>query len=202
MMNARTLRNPAWHPLRLLGATLLVAVAASFAHTAMAMPADGGWGHGRHGAMGGPGMGMGMGEHGMGGPGMGGPGMGPGHAMNRMLDLVNATPEQRAQIQKIQQAAQADMQAQREAGRKLHEQQRALFAQPTVDERAVETLRQQMLAQHDQASKRMTQAMLEVNRVLTPEQRKTLADRMAQRSAMMERHRAERAAADAQPKPR
>ena len=36
--------------------------------------------------------------------------------------------------------------------------------------------------------------MLEISRVLTPEQRKTIADRMAQRGAMMERHRAERAA--------
>jgi Spy/CpxP family protein refolding chaperone len=68
----------------------------------------------------------------------------------------------------------------------------ALFTQPTVDARAVETLRQQMLAQHDQASKRMLQTMLDVSRVLTPEQRKTLADRMAQRRSMMDRHRTER----------
>ena len=71
----------------------------------------------------------------------------------------------------------------------------ALFAQPTVDARAAETLRQQMLAQHDQVSKRALQAMLDVSRVLTAEQRKALADRMAQRKAMMERHRAEREAA-------
>jgi Spy/CpxP family protein refolding chaperone len=53
-----------------------------------------------------------------------------------------------------------------------------------------------MLAQHDQASKRKMQVMLDVSRVLTPEQRKTLADRMAKRRAMMERHHSERQALD------
>jgi Spy/CpxP family protein refolding chaperone len=123
------------------------------------------------------------------------------HQLERLLDGANVSAEQRTQIKQITEAARADLQAQHEAGRQLHEQQRALLAQPTVDERAVETLRQQMLAQHDQASKRMTQAMLEVSRVLTPEQRKTLAERMAQRRDMMERHRAERAAIDPPPQP-
>ena len=72
----------------------------------------------------------------------------------------------------------------------------ALFTQPTVDARAAEALRQQMLAQHDQASQRMLQTMLDVSRVLTPEQRKTLSDRMQQRRSMMERHRHERQSLD------
>jgi protein CpxP len=67
---------------------------------------------------------------------------------------------------------------------------RQLFTQPTVDARAVETLRQQMLAQHDQASKRMMQAMLDGSRVLTPEQRAKMADMAGQRRAMMERRAA------------
>jgi Spy/CpxP family protein refolding chaperone len=180
-------------PLRLLTATLVVAVAGSFAHAAMAAPHDGMGGPGHHGAMDGPGMGD---------FGMGGPGMGRGHQMDRMLDLVNASAEQRAQIKQIQQAAQTDLQAQHEAARKLREQSQALFAQPTVDARAVEALRQQMLAQHDQSSKRMTQALLDVSRVLTVEQRKVLADRMGKRRAMMERHRAEREATEPAPKPR
>jgi Spy/CpxP family protein refolding chaperone len=62
----------------------------------------------------------------------------------------------------------------------------------------VEALRQQQLAQHDQASKRMTQALVDAARVLTPEPRKMMADRMAQRRALMERHRAEREAIDPQ----
>ena len=67
-----------------------------------------------------------------------------------------------------------------------------MFAQPNVDARALETLRQQMVAQHDQASKRKLQVMLDVSRVLTPEQRKTMAERLDKRQAMMQRHRSER----------
>ena len=120
---------------------------------------------------------------------MGGPMLGGPHA-ERLLDAVNATADQRTQIKQIMDSARADMKAQREAGRALHDQMRQLFTQPTVDARAAETLRQQQLAQHDAASKRMAQAMVEASRVLTPEQRaKTLAERMAgQRRSMMERH--------------
>lgn len=161
------------HPVtsRALGAfvaTAIVVVAATLSPTAMAMP-------GGHGGM----------QHG--GGMMGNPKM-----AERMLDGVNATPEQRTQIRQLMEAAKSDMQAQRESGRTLREQAAKLFAEPNVDARAAETLRQQMLAQHDTASKRMTQLMLDVSRVLTPEQRKQMAERMAQRRTMMERHRQER----------
>lgn len=178
-MQTSTLKSPR-HAMRLLTATLAVALAAGLAQTAFAQPFGG------PGAPGGPGMGrggMGM-DAGIGAPMM----------SERMLDSVNATAEQRSQIKQIVQAARTDLAAQRDAGIKLREQGRTLFAQPTVDARAAEALRQQALAQHDQASKRMLQAMLDVSRVLTPEQRKTLAERMAQRRGMMERHRAERRA--------
>lgn len=193
-MNALNLKLTQY-PVRLLAATFAIALASSFAQTAIAQP------------MGGPGGPGGPGHHGMaghrggGGHGMGMMGMEGGpRMMARLLDAVNATPEQRAQIKQLTDAAQADMRSQHDAGRKLHEQNQALFAQPTVDARAAEALRQQMLAQHDQASKRMLQLKLDVSRVLTPEQRKTLADRMAQRRSMMERHRAERDALDKAPR--
>jgi protein CpxP len=172
----RSLTQRPTQQMRLLMASLLVAGAATFAQTAWAMP-GGHEGHGRQGMAGMHGKGAGM--------------MGGRH-IERMLDEVKATPEQRAQIKQLTDAARTDMQAQREAGRKLHEQSRSLWAQPNVDANAAEALRQQMLAQHDQASKRGLQLMLDVSRVLTPEQRKTLADRMQQRRSMMERHRHER----------
>ena len=40
------------------------------------------------------------------------------------------------------------------------------------------------------------QAMIDISRVLTPEQRKQLAERMAQRRTMMERHMKERRSLD------
>jgi Spy/CpxP family protein refolding chaperone len=160
-------------PLRLVIATVVVALAGGLTLTASAQP---------------------MGDmHGMRGmrEGMGGPMM-----MERMLDSVNASTDQRAQIQQIMQAAHADVQAQHQQMQTLHQQGRALFAQPNVDARAAETLRQQELALHDQTSKRMLQARLDASAVLTPAQRQTLAAKLAQRQALMERQRAERAALD------
>jgi Spy/CpxP family protein refolding chaperone len=171
-------------------ATAALALAAAWAQTAHAAPSDGmpgmrgGHGpemmqdrpHGMHDGAGGGGMGMAMSPR----------------FLERMFDTVNATPDQRTQITRIMEAARTDMKAQGEARRALHQQGQAIFTQPTVDARAAEALRQQMLALHDQASKRMLQARLDISRVLTPEQRKLLADRMEKHRAMMERHRSER----------
>lgn len=112
--------------------------------------------------------------------------------IERLLDGVNASDAQRAQVRQITDAARADLKAQREAGKSLRQQQLQLFTQPTVDANAVEALRRQMLAQHDQASQRMTQAMLDVSRVLTPEQRVQLAEKMKARRDLMQRHQRER----------
>ncbi len=136
------------------------------------------------------------GRHGHGGMGGGiGGGMGM-HMSERMLDSVNATPEQRTQIKQIMQGAMTDLAAQREAGRALRMQAMTVFTQPNVDANAAEALRQQMLARHDQASKRMMQAMLETSRVLTPDQRRQLAEGLAKRQEMMQRHQRERGQMD------
>ena len=122
--------------------------------------------------------------------------MGGGPRMERMLDAVDATPEQRAQIKQIFDAARSDLRGQREQARALRQQVMTLFTQPTVDARAAEALRAQMSAQQDAASKRMLQAMLDASRVLTPQQRQQLAEKMQQRRAMMERHMNERRSLD------
>ena len=128
------------HPARLYLAGLSLALAGAFATSVQAAP-------------GGPGT-MGQGTMMAQGP-MGGPGGHGGHGavggmfdgmMTRMLDRVNATPEQRTQIQQIMQSQAGEMRAQREAGRALRQQAMTLFAQPTVDAAAVEALRQKQLA--------------------------------------------------------
>ena len=108
-----------------------------------------------------------------------------GRMIDRMLDGLSATDAQRAQIKQITQAAAADMKAQREAGRALREKGMHIFAAPTVDAAAAEQLRQQMLAQHDQMSRRTLQAMLDASQVLTPEQRAKVGERMKQRGDSM-----------------
>lgn len=109
-----------------------------------------------------------------------------GRGIDHMLDGLGATEAQRAQVKQIAMAAAADLKTQREAGHALHEKSMEVFAAPTVDAAAAESLRQQMLAQHDQASKRVLQAMLDASKVLTPEQRAKLAERFKQRRAIMQ----------------
>jgi protein CpxP len=157
------------HGMRWLAASVVLAVASTVALSAWAQPG----GDGPHGG--------GMGEHGM---FMGSPER-MARGIDRMLDGVNATDAQRAQIKQIAQQAAVDLKAQREAGRALHDKSLAIFTAPTVDAAAAESVRQQMLAQHDTASRRMLQAMLDVSRVLTPEQRAKLGEQMKQRQQRM-----------------
>ena len=139
-------------------------------------------------AMEGPGMHRGMhgGMGGMGGMMFGGSPEHAGRMLDGMLDGLNATDAQRGQIKQITAAAAADMKTQMQAGRGLRQRGMEIFTAPTVDAAAAEQLRQQMLQQHDQMSRRMTQAMVDVARVLTPEQRAKIGDRMKDRHARME----------------
>jgi Spy/CpxP family protein refolding chaperone len=126
------------------------------------------------------------------GQGMEGVGMmfggGSGHMarhLDRMIDGLGVSDAQRTQIRQIAQAAAADLKAQRKTARGLRAQGLQIFTAPSVDAAAAESLRQQMLAQHDQASRRTLQAMLDVSQVLTPEQRAKLGERMKERQAVM-----------------
>jgi len=175
---------------RLLGGMLL-AVAGTLALSAWAQnePPHPGYGGGprmHHAGLGGPGMFMGRPEQ-----------------LDRMVDHLlkglNASDAQRSQIRQIVQATAADLKTQHEAGRGLHEQGLQLLAAPTVDAAAIESLRQQAEARHDQASKRVTQGLVEIAQVLTPEQRTQLAERIKARGEAR-RDRAARALKDAPPR--
>ncbi len=136
---------------------------------------------------GGPGMGRHM-HGGMGGGGMmfGGSPERMGRMIDHMLDGLNATDAQRTQIKQIAAAAAADLKSQTQSGRALRQRGMQIFTAPAVDAAAAEQVRQQMLQQHDQMSRRVTQAMLDVARVLTPEQRAKIGERMRDRQARME----------------
>lgn len=130
-----------------------------------------------------PGSGGPGGHHG--GPGMMAPGgMFAGH-MDHMLELVNATDAQRSQIDAIFKAAHQDLKSQHETGMQLHQQMAALYTAPNIDAAAIESLRQQMSAQHEAASKRLSQASIDAARVLTPEQRAKIGDIMKKRHDRM-----------------
>lgn len=109
----------------------------------------------------------------------------PGMHLMHALDDVGATDAQRQQIREIFKSAREELRGQREQGQALRKQMLQAFAAPNVDANAVETLRKQQLALHDAASQRMSRAMVEAARVLSPEQRAKLTETMSKR---MERH--------------
>jgi Spy/CpxP family protein refolding chaperone len=168
--------------LKWLAAGVVLAISATVALSAWAQPGPGGRHHGE--GMGGPGM-MFMGGHGRG--------------LDRMLDSVNASDAQRAKIKQIAQQAATDLKAQREQNRGLRERMLQIYTAPTDDATAADGVRRQMLAQHEAASLRMQQAMLDIANTLTPEQRAKIAELVAQRRQhMMERMQQHRQ--NAQPK--
>lgn len=114
--------------------------------------------------------------------------------VDRLLDGLDATDAQRAQIRQIAQSAAKDIKAQREAGKGLREKGRELFTAPTIDEAAVEALRQQQALAHDAVSRRMTQALVDAAKVLDPKQRATLAARLEKRHRPPMRHDREQSA--------
>ncbi|MBA4219018.1 MAG: Spy/CpxP family protein refolding chaperone [Proteobacteria bacterium] len=108
-----------------------------------------------------------------------------GDHLDHWLDLVNATDAQRSQISAIFKAARQDLAGQRDAGRKLREQMATLYGATNVDAVAIESVRAQIGAQREIASKRLSQASIEAARVLSPEQRAKLVDIVKKREARM-----------------
>jgi Spy/CpxP family protein refolding chaperone len=115
---------------------------------------------------------------------------GPG--FERLLDDVKATEAQRKQIREITDKARTDLRALHDKAQAQHHSAMAIWTSPKLDAAEAEKQRQQMLAQHDQVSKRMMQAMLDVGQVLTPEQRAKAAATLQQRREGMQERLAER----------
>jgi protein CpxP len=92
---------------------------------------------------------------------------------------VDATDAQKQQLGPIVKAAARDLLPVRDRMREARGQAMTLLSQPTVDRAALETLRATQLQLAEQASRRLVQALADVADVLTPEQRKQLAERTA-----------------------
>ena len=92
----------------------------------------------------------------------------------RMLDAVGASADQKARIAEILHTGLKPMM---EAHARLHDTHaalHALLAAPTIDRDALERLRAGEIAQIDQASKSMVQALADAAEVLRPDQRAKL----------------------------
>jgi periplasmic protein CpxP/Spy len=94
---------------------------------------------------------------------------------------LDATADQQVKIANIAKAAVADL-------RPLHEKAHAarapavtLLTAPTIDRSAIERLRAEQIGLAETASKRIAQALADAADVLSPEQRRKVADWMASR---------------------
>jgi Spy/CpxP family protein refolding chaperone len=94
---------------------------------------------------------------------------------------VDATPEQRSRLTEIAKAAARELRPLREKVRDARKRAMALLSAPSIDRAALERLRAEQIQAADAVSRRMSQAFADAAEVLTPDQRKKIAERMQRR---------------------
>ena len=94
---------------------------------------------------------------------------------------ADATPEQTKKIADIAKAAARDVLPLREKAQGVRKQLSDLLTQPAIDRAQLEKVRAEQMANAETLTKRMTQALADAGDVLTPEQRKKVAERMEER---------------------
>src|SRR5712675_428829 len=98
---------------------------------------------------------------------------------------IDATADQQAKIAAIAKAAVADLRPLREKAQAARAQAVTLLTAPTIDRSAIERLRAEQIGLAETASKRIAQALADAADVLSPEQRRKVADWMARRRPWM-----------------
>lgn len=101
------------------------------------------------------------------------------HMLRHLYVEVDATDAQKQQLGPIVKAAVRDLLPLHDRIHEARSQAVTLLSQPTVDRAALEVLRASQVQLWEQASRRLAQALADVADVLTPEQRKQLAERAA-----------------------
>ena len=94
---------------------------------------------------------------------------------------IDATDAQKAKLDPIVKQAAKELMPLRGKMRAARRQGMTLFSAETIDRGAIERLRAEQIAAADEASKRFVRALADVAEVLTPEQRKTVAERIERR---------------------
>lgn len=98
--------------------------------------------------------------------------------MERMLDEIDATPEQREALEGIMDSAHEEMGAMFEEMRGTRAEMAEVLGAAEIDRDAAEELRAERIAAMDAASQRMLNSLLDAAEVLTPEQRVELMEMM------------------------
>jgi periplasmic protein CpxP/Spy len=105
------------------------------------------------------------------------------HVLKHLFVEIDATDAQKAQITPLVQQAVTDLLPMHAQLQAAHTQAIQALTQTTVDRTALEAARVAHLQLADQASKRLTQLLADVDDVLTPAQRSALADHLKQMHA-------------------
>lgn len=117
--------------------------------------------------------------------GMPGRGGDPAAMIERRIDglikMINGTPEQKAKLVALAQAAMADVKPMREQMRAARRKGMELLSAASIDRPQIEKLRSEQVQLMDALSRRMSQQMADAAEVLTPAQRSQLAQKMAER---------------------
>ena len=92
---------------------------------------------------------------------------------------IDATADQQAKIAAIAKTAVADLRPLREKAQAARAQAVTLLTAPTIDRSAIERLRAENIGLAETASKRIAQALADAAEVLSPEQRRKVADWIA-----------------------
>ncbi|MFM7330767.1 MAG: Spy/CpxP family protein refolding chaperone [Brachymonas sp.] len=102
--------------------------------------------------------------------------------IDHMIKEIDGTPEQKAKLTALAQAAQKDMAPLREQLQAARQKGMALLSAPTIDRAALERLHSEQTQLMDNLSRRMLTHMADAAEVLTPAQRAKLAEKMKSRS--------------------
>jgi len=89
---------------------------------------------------------------------------------------LDATADQQVKVANIAKAAVADLRPLREKAQAARAQAVALLPAPTIDRSAIERLRAEQIGLAETASKRIAQALADAAEVLSPEQRRKVAE--------------------------
>jgi Spy/CpxP family protein refolding chaperone len=100
-------------------------------------------------------------------------------AVRHLAIEIDATAEQQEKLRAIVRETVKDLLPVREKIMAARVTARDLLTRETVDRAALEKFRTDMLATHDAVSKRLVQAVGDAGEVLTPEQRRKIADMVA-----------------------
>jgi Spy/CpxP family protein refolding chaperone len=105
--------------------------------------------------------------------------------LEHLLSEVDANKEQKAKAAEIIKKSVAAGAPTAEQMRANHQKMMALLSSKEIDKAAVEQLRIDQLKTMDEVSKHMTQTILEIAEVLTPEQRAKLSEKLAKHGGWM-----------------